>query len=190
MNLPQKKLNKGFTLIEIMVASSLFLSVMLIVSGAVLSVFDANQKSKNLRSVMDNFNLTMESMTRTIRFGTNYHSYGCGAPVDITVPNDCDTPSDSISIKAEDGSTVTYTLSGGRIKKGASYITSPDVTITNLSFWVLGSAPYCVSSCVTKNTIQPRVVILVSGYVGLRETTRSSFTLETTVSQRIFDFKQ
>ena len=64
---------RGFTLVEIMVAVSVFVLVMVISSGAIISVFNANQKSKNLRSAMDNLNLTMESMTRTIRFGTKYH---------------------------------------------------------------------------------------------------------------------
>ncbi len=186
----KSKLTKGFTLVEIMVASSLFLSVMLIVSGAILSVFDSNQKSKNLRSVMDNLNLTMESMTRTIRFGTNYHSHGCSAPADLTVPWDCNTANSSLSVRSEAGPTVTYTLSGGRIMRGASNITSPDVTITTLSFWVLGSTPYCVSSCGTQNTSQPKVIILVSGYVGTKQTTRSTFTLQTSISQRVFDFRQ
>ena len=46
--------NKGFTLIEIMVSVSIVLVIMVIVSGSILSIFTANQKSKNLRSVMDN----------------------------------------------------------------------------------------------------------------------------------------
>ncbi len=190
----QKPTDMGFTLIEIMVASSLFLSVMLIVSGAVLSVFDSNQKSKNLRSVMDNFNLTMENMTRTIRFGTNYH---CGLPVGASSSLDCGTPSTTLTVTDSNGVQVTYSTTttatkiSRQLNSGAvSYITSPDVTITNLKFWVLGSDTYCVSSCASKNTSQPRVIILVSGYVGIKPTTRSSFTLQTTVSQRVFDFIQ
>lgn len=190
----KSNLVSGFTLVELMVASSLFLVVMLIVSGSVLSVFNANQKSKNLRSVMDNLNLTLETMTRTIRFGTNYH---CGSSGVLTNPSDCTAnPSSSLSIRSETGTTITYSTtttstSISRTISGSTYnITSPDVTITNLKFWVIGSDPYCVSSCGTQNAVQPRVIVVISGYVGAKPTTRSTFILQTTVSQRVFDFKE
>ena len=64
--------NHGFTLIEIMVAVSIFSLIMVISMGSILSVFDANKKSQTLRTVMDNMNFTLEGMTRTIRFGRNY----------------------------------------------------------------------------------------------------------------------
>ncbi len=189
----KSKKEKGFTLIELMVASSLFLVVMLIVSGAILNVFDANQKSKNLRAVMDNLNLTLETMTRTIRFGTNYH---CGSSGVLTNPQDCTvTPSSNLTLRSESGQTVTYSTStvSTRISRAISpdnnFITSPDVTLTNLKFWVIGSTTYCVLNCADKDIVQPRVVIVVSGYVGTKPTTRSNFTLQTTVSQRVFDFK-
>ena len=181
-------MKRGFTLIELMVASSLFLVVMLIVSGSILSVFSANNKSKNLRSVMDNLNLTLESMTRTIRFGNNYN---CGSTGNTALPLDCPSGSPSLTITDVSGNQIRYSTStvATRISRtiGANtyYITSPDVTITYLKFFVLGSAPYT-----STDTRQPRVIILVSGYVGDKATTRSSFTLQTTVSQRDLDFTE
>lgn len=183
-----KKLVRGFTLVELMIASSLFLTVMLIVSGSILSVFSANQKSKNLRSVMDNLNLTLESMTRNIRFGNNYN---CGSSGDTSLPLDCPSGSPSLTITDVSGNQVRYSTStvATRISRtiGAStyYITSPDVTVTYLRFFVLGSAPYT-----STDTRQPRVVVVVSGYVGTKATTRSTFTLQTTVSQRDLDFTE
>ena len=72
------RLLTGFTLVELMVSVSIFAIVMFISLGSILSILDANQKSKTLRSVMDNLNSAMESMTRTVRFGINYH---CGSSV-------------------------------------------------------------------------------------------------------------
>jgi prepilin-type N-terminal cleavage/methylation domain-containing protein len=184
----------GFTLIEIMVASSVFLVVMLIVSGAVVSVFAANQKSNNLRSVMDNLNLTLESMTRTIKFS---RIYNCGSTSTV-VPNDC--PSGGTSLTVTNGSTpVTYALSGGRITRtyglvsgnATSYITSPDMNITSLKFYVNGSQPFVSGfgvTCSTTDCYQPRVTIVVKGTVGTGNKA-STFSLESTISQRFFDFQ-
>ena len=183
-----KNKKSGFTLVEIMVAVSVFVLVMVISSGAIISVFNANQKSKTLRSVMDNLNLTMESMTRTIRFGTNYH---CGAtiPPPTTSPLDCGNPgSNTLTVRAVDGTQVTYSLSGGRIIRTISgvnyFMTSGDVTISKLAFRVYGSPPY-------PDLFQPQVIIVVAGSVGPsnKPLSQSIFSLQTTVSQRVFDFQ-
>ena len=74
-----------------------------------------------------------------------------------------------------------------------SPITSPDVTISKLTFYVLGSAPYISGDgqCTPSNNdcLQPRVIIVISGSSGTKPNSKSKFTLETTVSQRQFDFK-
>ena len=178
--------NNGFTLIELMAAISIFSVVMLISMGSILSVFDANRKSQSLRSVMDNFNFTMESMTRTIRFGRNYH---CGSSGDVTQPLDCPSPfwSDFLVVKDSNGSEVTYKLSNNRIIRSIDggqdyFMTSPDITITNLAFRVFGSSPY-------PELLQPQVIVVVEGFAGTKPGTQSSFSLETTVSQRQFDFQ-
>lgn len=189
MNFSLKK-DKGFTLIELIVSVSIFAVAVTICLGAILSVFNANQKSKTLRSVMDNLNITMEGMTRTIHFGTNYH---CSAttPPPTTSPLDCGSPGSSILyVRAVDGSQVKYSwTAGGPIMKSInggvdSALTSTDVVITSLVFRVYGSLPFA-----TPDLLQPRVVIVVSGYVGTKVATRSIFNLETTVSQRLIDFQ-
>lgn len=184
--LPKKKkykLNKGLTLVEIMVASSMFIVVMLIISGSIVSVFSSNQKSNNLRSVMDNLNLTLESMTRTIRFSKNYN---CGSYSPLTTPQNCPAGSSNFTITF--GSTpISYSLSGGRIKRITNgvdtntYITSPDVAISSLKFVVEGSDP--------TDNLQPRVTIMVKGTAGGTGSRGSTFSLETTISQRQFDFQ-
>ncbi len=169
-----------------MVAVSVFSIVMVISMGSILSVLDANKKSQTLRAVMDNVNSTMESMTRSIRFGKNYH---CGAGGNTALPLDCVSGQNSLTVTS--GSTqVTYKLNSGRITKSInggsdSFITSADVTISNLTFRVFGSAPYGGGA----DLYQPQVIIVVSGYSGATPSTQTAFTLETTVSQRLFDFQ-
>lgn len=184
---------KGFTLIEIMVSVSLFVVVMVISMGTIVTIVDANRKSQTLRTVMDNLNFTIEAMTRTIRFGTNYHCDVTVTNPAITSPRDCAGGATSIVVKASNGDTVTYKLSNGRIKRDVDSLigidssdyslTSSDVTIDSLSFRVIGSYGYSGGA----NKLQPQVIITIGGYSGSKPTSKSSFLLQTTISQRVFD---
>jgi len=189
----QANLVSGFTLIELMVAVSIFAVVMVISTGSIVSVFDSNRKSQTLRTVIDNLSLTMESMTRTIRFGTNYHcDINQGA---ITGPRDCSGVgwSDSMSVKSSDSKQVSYRLENNRIVRtivgvqGDYYMTSSDMQITDLRFYVFGSKEFYDGSTYDLN--QPQVIIVIRGYAGSKQSSRSEFTLQTTVSQRSFDFQ-
>lgn len=192
---------RGFTLIELMVSVSLFAIIMTISMGSILSVFDANKKSESLRTVLDNLNFTLEAMTRTIRFGTNYH---CNADVGTqSATRDCAISdsvtlggattqyvSSSFAVTSADGVLVVYRLTNdGRITRtiGATpyKLTSPDVTITDLSFRVIGTDKYSVNA----DILQPQVIINIAGIAGsaAKPSSQSTFTLQTTVSQRLFD---
>jgi len=69
------KLVCGFTLVEMMVASAIFTVVSVVAIGAVITVNNANRKAQAIRAVVDNLNFTMESMSRKLRVGSQYH---CG----------------------------------------------------------------------------------------------------------------
>lgn len=187
-----KKLSSGFTLIEMLVALSLFSIIMTIMMGSVLSVISANRKSQSMRSVMDNLNFTLDDMARTIRFGTNYH---CGASGDTSTPSpkDCDDNAvgeNNITFKASDGRVITYKLVNGQIARsivsvngGADYfMTSGDIFISKLTFFVFGTTPF-------PDEVQPEVILIVAGSVGSKPSEVSSFSVETTVVQRYLDFQ-
>src|SRR3989338_3946695 len=102
---------------------------------------------------------------------------------------DCNNGDSVMVTKSAEGKWVKYKLEAGRIKRYThpditGYpITSSDVTITDLRFRVVGSTPYSVGS----DLFQPQVIITISGFAGVKSTVKSSFSLETTVSQRMFD---
>ncbi|MFZ2621092.1 MAG: hypothetical protein WAX37_01130 [Minisyncoccia bacterium] len=179
-----------------MVSVSVFAVIMVMMGGSIASVFDGNKKSQSLRTVMDNLNITMESMTRSIRFGTNYH---CGTTGDTSTPLDCAGGDTSLTVRDLSGVIVTYSISNGHVTKRVGVttqdLTSSDVTITRLTFFVSGSEPYINTSppvgCLPSSQCkQSKIVMVVSGYAGVKPTTQSSFTLQTSVSQRTFDFRQ
>jgi len=180
----------GFTLIELMVSVSIFSIIMVMSMGSILSVLTANTKSQTLRSVMDNLNSALEGMTRTIRFGTAYHSGNTGT---LTDPRDTDIMNspggdESITVRDSAGQTVTYGFDSvnRRIVRnvggtGDFPLTSPDVRIEFFKVFVSGTAPG------PADILQPRVIIVIKGTVIGRNSSGTTFVLQTTVSQRQHD---
>lgn len=178
-------MKKGFTLIELMVAVSIFIIVMTISMGAIIGVFDANRKSRSLKTVLNNLNLAVESMSKEIRFGKNYH---CGASGDLTAPQNCQNVSDDhtlMSFLSSDNLQIIYRLNGNIIEKsidgGGTYIavTAPEIVIDDLTFYTIGAG--------TSDTLQPKVIIKIKSHAGATDKGRSDFTLQTLVSQRVLD---
>ena len=172
-------LQQGFTLIEIMTSLSVFLVIMTISMGSILGVFDSNRKSQALRTVMNNLNLSVESMAREMRYGRNYH---CGSATPITSPLNCVNGDNFISFLSSDGSQVVYRLTGTAIEKstngGASYmaITAPEIVIDDLDFYVLGAGSQAPK-------LQPKTIVRIKGHSGAGKSL-SNFVLQTMVSQR------
>src|SRR3989344_6423825 len=133
---------RGFTLLELLVAVGLFTILASISMGAVINIFDANNRAESSKTVIDNLNLALENMTRTVRFGSVYH---CGTLGTLTNPQDCLSGNDSFLAIQFEGNTVIYRLNGTAIQKstngGSTYtdITSPETKVQNLRSYVHGS---------------------------------------------------
>lgn len=172
----------GFTLIEIMTSVAVFAVVMTISMGSILSVLNANRKSESLKTVMDNLNLSVESMSREMRFGNKYH---CGLSGDFLVPQNCSSGDTAVAFVANDGTKIVYRQNGTTIEKstdeGLSYVpvTAPEITIVDLKFYVLGAS--------SADHLQPKVLIKIKGSAGTKESDKTDFTVETLVSQRSLD---
>ncbi|MBP6931730.1 MAG: type II secretion system protein [Candidatus Pacebacteria bacterium] len=179
----------GFTLIELMVSMSIFMIVMIMALGALVNISNVAKKSRALHQAMDNVNFAMESMTRSLRTGSNYD---CGS-TDLSTQDtdDCPSGEDSISfISQNKGSTsnkdVAYELSNnGSLQKcvlnsfnskECISMTSSNVKIENLQFYVTGSDPIL-------DQIQPSVYISMKGSVSVGSE-KTEFALQTFVSQR------
>ena len=181
------KKSAGFTLIEVLVSVSIFAIVMLVATGAVFSIVEANKKTHSLKSVMTNLNFALESMTRDMRVGSQYSCDGGG---DCAV-----TSGDTFTYRANrdingNGTSndfVEYTLSDDNridrrvfdgVDDGTSPITAEEIYIESMQFYVIGTG--------VGDGKQPKVVITIKGYAGIG-TTRSDFNIQTTVSQRAID---
>lgn len=186
----ETKRSGGFTLVEMLIAVSLFIVVVTISIGAILSVFDANRKAQSSKTVVDNLNLAIENMVRTVRFGSNYH---CGSDGSLTSAKNCDSNVEGITGGAPflavqfEGNTVVYRWKGTindpievSYDGGSNYtnITSPEVKIEYLRFRVFNTAA---------DNEQPYVIAVIKGYSGSKPTAQTNFTIQTMMSQRKLD---
>lgn len=184
--------NSGFTLIELMVATSIFMMVILAAIGALMITSNAAKESKALRYAMDNVNFAMDTMTRNLRLGSDYH---CATPtpgsfIFTSSTSDCVLGNGAIVFSKPNSTPLSFDLSyqiapsvnGNVVEKcdasGCSPITSRDVNITELKFITRGSDPL--------DSIQPSVGILLKGTVDLSGKI-TTFELQSLASQRTFE---
>ncbi len=171
---------KGFTLIELMTALSLFAVLVTVNLGSILGVFEANRKSRALRAVMTDLNQAVETMSREMRYGTNYH---CGSG-SVTTPQNCASGGTLVSFLSSDNLQITYRQNGATFQKqiGTSGdwlpVIPPEVVIDNLTFYVTGAG--------AADGLQPKALITFKGHAGSGKGL-SYFGLETLVSQRALD---
>ncbi len=168
---------RGFTLVEMIVAIFIFSIVMVIATGSLITVIGANRKAQAVKSVMNNLNFSLDSMARAIRVGTDYDCGVSACAVD---------GSSEFSFIDTDGREVMYRLNDetSRIERsvdGGTFLTltAPEVVVEYLRFYADGFE--------SNDGEQPRVLIVLGGTAGETERTRTTFNLQTMVSQRILD---
>jgi type II secretory pathway pseudopilin PulG len=215
LRIKKSRNNAGYTLIETLIAVALFIIVVTIGMGALLNANALYNKSKNMRSVMDNLSFTMEDMSRNLRTGYNYQCFnGTSGQTTVTL-NNAVTGSTStgyprscasgwaIAFEPANGNIATYgtasadqwayTISNGAIFKstdgGQTFVqmTPSEVVIDNTasSFSVLGA-----ESPSAGDYQQPFVTIHLVGkitYGSSNNNVVTPFSLQTSISQRQTD---
>ncbi len=192
---------RGFTLPEFLVAMTLFSVVSTFAIASIVSVGNLARSAAAKRAVIDNVNFALETMSRKIKVGTNYHcdvTSGSATPPPITDPKACASGANSFGFLAADGLThVEYKLNTAtkRIQAGACQgactptfydLTAPDVEITKLTF-------FADNSVLKNNQLQPHLTVVVEGKVIAANSAKATpgdatiFTLETTLSQRVLE---
>jgi len=186
----------GYTIIETMIAISLFLVVAVSGMGAVLNANLLHLKSQDIRSIMDNFSFIMEDISRTLRNGYDYQCFAAGqslAPGTLGAPRSC-ASGWALALETGEGNPNTFTdqwvyyiSTEGKIMRstdGASsfiQLSPNEVVVASVSgFSVLGAESPSL------NTQQPFVTIRLSGTITTRGVI-TPFTLQTSVSQRMVD---
>ncbi|HEY4524766.1 MAG TPA: type II secretion system protein [Candidatus Paceibacterota bacterium] len=192
----------GFTLVEMIIAVALFAVVMLIAIGALLSIIDANRKAQALQSVINNLNVALDGMVRTIREGSNYR---CGSSSPSN-PDCVTSGGTSFYLESHGGSSANpnddwlywfaedergvgriYKSEDGTLANGIP-ITAPEVTIENMTFYVIGARRDTNGDGVTDEFRQPKVMIVIKGTAGaIRSAVTTTFQIQATAVQRVLD---
>lgn len=165
-----KKMSRGYTLVELIVAVGLFALIMTLVSGAYLTMIGVTRQAQGLATGVDNLSFALETMTRTVRTGTNYSCNGSG---------DCLTGGTSFSVVNTSGKTMSYALSNGVITQNGVSLTDPSVKVTALVFYASGTKPASAG-----DYAQPHVTIIVSGTVSSGPGKTEPFSIETGATMR------
>jgi len=194
----------GFSLVEMVVAVAVFIVAILIISGALLRLVDASRKAHSVRGAMDNVGTALEGMSRTMRFGTIYHC-GCETTLaDYATQRSCPLTdlatgaggATCLAFEGQDGDPsnpidqIVYRFQSvagkGQVQRSQnsgttwSAVTAPETIITSLTFYVNGTEA---------DNNQPSANIVVRGYVQESPETRTTFDVQTIVTQRAPNFE-
>jgi hypothetical protein len=172
---------------------------MVTATSALLNVIDANNKARSLKTAINNVTFALEGISKDMRMGTDYSCSNNGGSNFI---GSCSGGGDAIKFKSSKTDSrpeiyykhATTTIAGkevGQIKScvvSASIncdrdddylpITSAEVNITNMRFYILG-----VESPNDNLKTQPRMIMTLSGLAGDKAKIQTNFDLQTSVSQ-------
>ncbi len=175
----------AFTLVEMMVAVALFSVVMLVSVGSLLSLIDASKRAQGIQSVMNNLNVALDGMVRSMRMGRNYeieNQYTLrftpfGKPTEKwTYYFREETPAGSPEPRGR--LYKRYTVEG--IGMVDVPLTAQEVDIDSVQFYVTGTIP--------NDNLQPRTMMIVRGKAGYETPkTTTYFNIQASATQRLLD---
>lgn len=174
-------LQRGYTLLELIVSVGIFSLVMLAVSSAYLSLIKLDRETRATSDILNNLSFAVDSVGREIRTGKDYDCTPSTSSLDICTS----TPGTSLSFVDSNGRTVVYSVSSSRqiiqtVNGSVSELTDPRISIDSLLFYVRG-----VGS--TVDGTQPQVTISVQGSVTTSPGRTVSTTVQIGATQRLLD---
>lgn len=197
------KQNGGFTLIEIIVSLAIFTTVAVISVGALLRIMDANRKSISIKTVTNNVNFALESMTREMRVGSKYFiDSSISSPIGKSYTPTENTLQDVniasgnwvIAFNSSKTSDVNgpcnliyaYRFNGTTLQK-AQQSNDCNNPIVDGDFKNIVSSDVIFTKAIARvdARFKPRIEFLFSGYSGIKDKEKVNFNIQTKVSQRI-----
>lgn len=173
-----------------MVAVSLFAVVMLVSTGALLSLIDANRRAQGVQSVMNNLNVALDGMVRALRMGQRYEVDAGGHSLSFS-PYGVDP--DDVSLRWTYYFQETPDAQGemrGRLWKEYrpnGFGTAVDVPLTAAEVDI-DYVQFYKTEDVSGDTIQPRMFMVLRGQAGYEKAkTATTFNIQASATQRLLD---
>ncbi len=205
---------QGYLLVEILVVLGLFSSISTLSLGALFNAQSVNARLQETQAILDNMNLSTQTITREIRFGSDFHCEETtptglisGIPTVPTNRKNCPAsgPQGTVLIFKPSDATNNLDRTAYYVRNGLLYkeiypyagtttvlqMTSDDVYITSLKFNVVGAN----TSTGLNDYLgaidyqQPLVTIFLSGVTRpvKASTPAATFDIQTAVSARELD---
>lgn len=159
---------KGFTMVELLVAMTLFVVFMMIVSGSFIRALRTQRAIVALIAANDNASLSIEQMAREIRTGASFSSPS-GNDLDFI---------NAYNIQ------VTYRLNNNIIERGEGGANFQPITATNVK---TNSLNFYLHGQLAGDDYPPRITISLNVSPNISNVQNISTNFETTVSARLLD---
>ncbi len=165
-----KNKSRGFSLIEVLVASTIFALLISIVTGIFLGVVAAQRKTVAVRTLQDSVRYAIEAMSRDVRTG---HGFSLYSQSELRF-----TSTIGGGIRR-----VSYRLNGNILEKGVfsgsdyvfSALTAGNLMVDYLNFYLSGEPP--------GDRRQPRITVTLGATAG-QGVQETKVNIQTTLSQR------
>jgi prepilin-type N-terminal cleavage/methylation domain-containing protein len=182
------KERQGFSLIEMIIATVLFLIAMTVSIGIFLSTIKANNKINVMQEVENEIRYIMEVISKEARLGTIYYDYyeevygeGYKNPIPILALQD---NAGDISYFALDGSGSSPGIIQMSLNNGVNWsdLTTNSVTVDSLDFYLLPvSDPFAQDAELIE---QPMVVIYLQAHYDRGDDSDGEIKIQTAISSR------
>jgi len=180
----ERKTQRGFTLIEILVVVGILAIIAVISSNMFFTVFKSSGKTKVLTKVKENGDYALSVMERLIRDSQE---------VVINTDNKiCESGMNYLKFKRTDGSTIEFGCleegtANGRIASNSARLTSSEVKVDSCSFDC--SCPVAYPNCTSEGTkFYPKTITIkfILSQIGatVRPEEEAIINFQTTVSTR------
>lgn len=188
--------SKGFTLVEIMVAISIFAIVALVTTNAFITADRISKKAQALKTVIDNLHFALNAVSFNLQQGGTYHCLDsltevAAAPTNPLFKNsgrNCPNGGPAIVFRSpKSGSNphiIIYKLQDDKLWYWESELLKDFVPLT-VDKLKIDNLKFYVSNTEAGDSDMPRVFFTISGVAALGQSFQTKFQLQTLVSERI-----
>lgn len=167
--------NKGFTLIELMVSTAVFVLIFSSVSGLFVASLRAQRRSIAYQQLLDQMSYLAEYMSRAVRMARKDSNGACTgtAKLNYAFAGQC------LKFRNYKNNCQQFCLKGSRLEdENGNYLTSPDLNVLSFSVNLSGQTQ--------DDNLQPKAAIILE----IQGKENSKVKIQTTISQRNLDVKR
>lgn len=170
----------GFTLLELVIAVAIFLTILMVLGGMVLAVVRAQRVAIATQQVQDTLRSALEILGRDVRLAAkNTAGSSCVPARADFLPSSGESP--SLTFISDRGHCLTYSIVNQQIHRLADgtsdeTLTSDNVLVTALNFNIFGEGD---------DQTQPRIIVRLAAQS--KTSSQVTMRVETTLTQRELD---